>query len=60
MTENNVVDMAESVGAQRAADGGWYFEDDEHLVEFALEIIQNERDWICDRLKVQIHDLVNG
>lgn len=59
MTENQVVEAAEAIGAQQDADGRWYFEDDEHLVDFALEIISQDRARSGALLKRKISDFLD-
>lgn len=59
MTENKIIETASIVGAHCNDDGRWTFEDDEHLVEFALELIHADREVRDALIKSMISDLLD-
>lgn len=60
MTENQIIESASTVGAHCNEDGRWVFEDDEHLVEFVLEILSIDRERRMEDLKEQLNDFLDG
>lgn len=59
MTENQILKAANDVAAHRDEDGRWYFEDDEHLVEFVLEILEMDRAKTAQLFRSKVIDFLN-
>lgn len=59
MTENQILKAASDVAAYRDEDGRWLFVDDEHLVEFVLEILELDRAKTAQLFRRKVIDFLN-